>query len=334
MSKDDSRPSANTRSATTKRTISVDNLTDIEFKSLDLAKSGIPKPTFQVGKTHPSAKTTQNPTVSEKVIRPCSVLLERLDDTDLQESKPDGLFETSEDESNDELLDSKDLVLAEIARLNSISLIPERSIIPNNPLFQKIPDPIRTMSDPTITITDMINAIPFFEGHQKDMDYFISTCQNYHNMVAEAQRPMFISILQTKFKGIAHVKMQPFADLITWDLEDKFKRPLNYEASQDEISNMRQARGESIEVFGNHIRLALHKSNRASETLTTNADALKSLRKANEKLAIRKFEQNLFNNNLKIWVGAKDFNSLDAAISFAMQKEPTYKNDANIRCNY
>lgn len=67
--------------------------------------------------------------------------------------------------------------MAEIARINSNLLIPEQSI------FQEIPEFEHTMTTPTISITDMIKAIPFIEGHPGDVEYFMSTCEKYQDMV-------------------------------------------------------------------------------------------------------------------------------------------------------
>lgn len=190
-----------------------------------------------------------------------------------------------------------------------------------------------------LKISDFISEIPNFEGYQKDLEHFISTNSTYYDLLDEAQKPNFIRIITTKFKGIALAKMQPFDTLLTWDdvkkrLEEKFKRPNTYENAQEELNNVFQARNESIEVYGNRIRLALHKLNSASENLTTTAEGIRLLRSTNEKFAIRKFEQNLISDNLKIWVGTKDCKTLDSAISFAMQKEYHFKSNRKIQCNY
>lgn len=188
-------------------------------------------------------------------------------------------------------------------------------------------------------ITDIITMIPVFEGHQKDLDYFISTCTTLEAMVKANQKPMFNSIVKAKLKGIALTKMQPLNTLASWDdlkkrLEEKFRKPLTYEIAQDEISHIRQSRTESIDSYGNTMRLALHKLNKASETLSNEEAARRLLREANEKLAVRKFEQGLYNHNLKLCVGARDFTTLDAAISYALQKENLYRIESRPRCNY
>lgn len=138
---------------------------------------------------------------------------------------------------------------------------------------------------------------------------------------------------------MAFLKMQPFADLDTWQkvktrLDEKFKRPIIYEIVQEKISGLRQNREENLEVYGNKIQIALHKLNRASESLTEDGGEVALLMKANEKVAIRAFEKGLYNANLRICITAKDFNSLVSAITYAMSKENLYRNESRIRCNY
>lgn len=323
------RPSANTRSKRNSR--SLEDLTayepiEPEFL-LESSQRDIPNPNFQLPITPPIKYTQQLLGKSfNDLTAPCSVAIHRL------ESRVLHSFSIPPAEPIEKLIADSEKLLA--------SLSPGFSKLER----RKRKDRERTSDSETnnmttLSYTDIITAIPIFEGHQKDLDYFISTCSTYSEIVTAEQKPLFLSIVKTKLKGIALTKMQPFSELTTWAsiktrLEEKFKRPLNFETAQDEISSVRQGRNDSIEVYGNNIRFALHKLNKASETLTTDAEALTLLRTANEKLATRKFEQGLYNINLKLCVGAKDYKILDAAISYAMQKESLYKNESRIRCNY
>lgn len=195
------------------------------------------------------------------------------------------------------------------------------------------------MVNETLQLKDIISAIPVFEGYQRDLDYFISVCTTYNDLVEETQRPMFISIIKSKLKGIALAKMQPVSTLTTWAevksrLEEKFKRPNTYENAQLEISNITQARNETVETYGNRLRMALIRLNSAAEGLTNTQEGKKSLRDANEKIAVMRFEQNLLSNDLKMWVGTKYCTTLDAAITHAMQKENHYKSNRKVTCNF
>lgn len=189
----------------------------------------------------------------------------------------------------------------------------------------------------SLTYTDIINSIPVFDGKSSDLDFFISTCSTINTIVTEEQKIMFISIIRTKFKGMALSKMEPLDELKDWNsikkrLEEKFRKPTSYENAQDEISRIIQGRNEDMETYGNRFRLALYKLNLASKSLSENADSVALLRTANEKLALRKFEQNISNNNLKIFVCAKACRTIEEAIAFAIKREDAYKAE-NI-CNY
>lgn len=321
------RPSANTRSKRHSR--SLQNLSGYELirpeSLVETLRSGIPGPSFHVERTRKHTQLVRSVT---DLVTPCTVAIRRLESTVLHSFS----IPSASGEPYERLISNSEELLTNLSpRVNK----PERK---KNKNKNKKPDSeSNTMA--ALSYTDIINAIPIFEGHQKDLDYFISTCSTYNEIVKDEQKSMFLSIVKTKLKGIALTKMEPFSEMTTWQmvqtrLEEKFKRPLNFEIAQDEISNIRQARNDSIEIYGNNIRFALHKLNKASESLTTDENALKLLRTANEKLATRKFEQGLYNINLKLCVGAKDCNSLDTAISYAMQKENLYKNESRDRCNY
>lgn len=332
MSKDERKgPAANTRAGANLRLEEY-----IIYQSLYGHASGseIPGPTFQIERT-PIGKIKRSRS-SEFLCSPNKVCIieERcILESATPKSKSEESLQTVEaKEINFDFGNSADTTPVKrelIGRNSGVRKIYRR----------KIKLETTTMAANELSYTDIISAVPIFEGHQKDLDYFISTCSTYNEMVSDEQKPTFISIVKAKLKGIALTKMQPFADLNTWELiktrlEEKFRRPMTYETAQDELSNIRQNRTESIESYGNNIRSALLKLNKACETLTADANALRLLRAANEKLAIRKFEQGLYNGNLKICVGARDFTTLDTAITYVMQKENLYKNESRIRCNY
>lgn len=195
------------------------------------------------------------------------------------------------------------------------------------------------MGEETLKIKDIALTMPYFEGFQKDLDFFISTCKTYNETVTEAQRPLLLQVIKTKFKGIALAKMEPLTTLTSWAevktrLEEKFKRPNTYEHAQDEITRIHQARNETIEVYGNRFRMALHRLNKAAENLTESAEGLKVLRDTNEKYAVRKFEQHIHNSELKFWVKMKNCQTLDAAIVVAMEEEDQFEVPRRTICNY
>lgn len=176
------------------------------------------------------------------------------------------------------------------------------------------------------SIKDLVGAIPTYNGDEKQLETFINVCTKFHSLLKEDQRDQFVTIVQTKITGEALADLQPIDDLKTWreiktKLEEKLRSPDTYEFAQEELSTIRQRKNESVEEYGKRIRKGLEKLNLASKSLTQEETALIPLRKANEIHAIRKFEQNMFNEKIKLMVGAADFKSLRDAIKFAMNKE-------------
>lgn len=337
---------------------SVDDLLNFESIKLEIpSPSDYRSPSYQLNRTPIKSKAILNR--SNRSEENLYTSEESRNDTELDNTwKPDASWQTEtsdsevesevETEIHDSRIKTREFTRREkIIRLNPYEFrrrknrSPKKSTVAKafEHLFIKNPKVKKENMGDKLTYTDLMNAIPVFEGHQKDLDYFISTCSTYNDQIEDTQKDMFVSIIKTRLKGIALTKMEPVHELNTWALiktrlEEKFKRPMNYEAAQDEISNIRQSRTDSIETYGNNVRLALHKLNKAAETLSTENGALKLLRGANEKLAIRKFEQGLYNSNLKICVGARDHTTLDLAITYAMQKEGLYRNESRTRCNF
>lgn len=108
------------------------------------------------------------------------------------------------------------------------------------------------------------------------------------------------------------------------------RAPDTYEFAQEELSTIRQRKNESMEEYGKRIRKGLEKLNLATKSLTESDTALVPLRKANEVHAIRKFEQNMFDEKIKLMIGAANFQSLREAIKFAMNKE-LFRKTTNVK---
>lgn len=174
---------------------------------------------------------------------------------------------------------------------------------------------------------DIIIGIPVFSGELKQLDAFINTCGVYYNMVTEAQKPDALRIIKAKITGEALAKAGPFGnDLNTWDLlknrlKDRIKKPVSLEYANEDLNKVFQKKDETIEDYGARVKTKLKKLNEASRSLTNIAAEMTILRKANEKQAISKFEQNIRNATIKVLVSAAGKDTLDECISFAMQKE-------------
>lgn len=189
------------------------------------------------------------------------------------------------------------------------------------------------------SVKDLVNAIPTYNGDERQLETFINVCSKYFSLIENNQKDQFVIIIQTKIVGEALADLQPIDDLKTWEdikskLEEKLKIPDTYEFAQEELSTIRQRKNENMEEYGKRIRKGLEKLNLATKSLTQLDTVLTPLRKANEIHAIRKFEQNMFNEKIKLMVGAANFDSLQDAVKFAMNKELFQKTTNNKTCNF
>lgn len=178
---------------------------------------------------------------------------------------------------------------------------------------------------------DAILAIPVFSGDQKELDTFINTCDLYNSLVLEANRATLLLIIKAKIRGEALLKITPFEDCNTWAelkkrIRDRIRKPVTLEFAQEDLNKVAQAPNESMEDYGKKVKDKLRKLNEASRQLGTTDVERAILQKANERLAISKFEQNIKDNTVRVLVSATKNESLDDAIQMALQKELMEKN--------
>lgn len=178
---------------------------------------------------------------------------------------------------------------------------------------------------------DVIAGIPSFSGDPKQFDGFLNSCELYYSIVENDDKPKVLKIIKAKIHGDALFKAGPFGDEInTWDLmkkrlKEKIKKPVTLEYAQEDLNQVFQKKGESIEDFGARVKTKLKKLNEASKLLSEDVNEHKILQKMNEKQAINKFEQNIRDSTIKVLVSAANKPTLDECITFAMQKELTEK---------
>lgn len=190
-----------------------------------------------------------------------------------------------------------------------------------------------------LSYTDLINAIPTYDGNERELESFINSCDIYYNYLSEDQRGLFLAIAISKLKGEALSKLQPTSAIRSWDemksrLEQRIRRPFSFEYAQEKLVRITQSKNENIESYGRRVKDALGRLNSATRTLTNDENAYRLLKEANEKLAIRKFEQNILNPNIKIIVSAANKTSLESSLAFAMEKELSVRYSISKTCNY
>lgn len=191
--------------------------------------------------------------------------------------------------------------------------------------------------------SEITGAIPLFSGKEEELETFINVCDGFHNICEEGddekEKAILLIIIKMRIVGKALAKIQPTSELKTWQqLRDKLKKifmkPITYELAQSELATTRQRRNESVESFADRIQNALDKLNVATQSLTSDPNALQALQKTNEKQALQHFEQNLFNDDLRIRVESANKDKLSTAILFAKQKEISLKLNTIKICDF
>lgn len=194
-------------------------------------------------------------------------------------------------------------------------------------------------SDMTLKIGDILTAIPTFDGSEKDLDTFMNVCQSFDDLLDNDQKEQLPGLIKMRIVGRALARIQPTNELDTWarikaKLEKTFKKPLTYELAQYELAMIKQKRNESIEQYAERIRNGLEKLNTATQGLTKDEGALLALQCTNDKQALQHFEQNIFNDDLRIRVDSANKSTLGEAISFAKQKEISLKLNTTKTCDF
>lgn len=152
--------------------------------------------------------------------------------------------------------------------------------------------------------------------------------------MSEAQKPTLLLIIKAKIRGEALVKIAPLTDITTWaalktKIRNAIRKPVSYEFAQEDLASSFQKRDESIEDYAKRFESKLHKLNEASRSLAQTDPEKAILIKANEKLAISKFEQNIRDNTVRILVTASAKTTLDEAIHIALHREMSEKSKNN-----
>lgn len=188
----------------------------------------------------------------------------------------------------------------------------------------------------------LLNAIPTFDGKEKELDSFINVCKNLAKLLEGKDDKLkdLAVIIKTRIIGRGLARIEPVDELDTWPkikdkLESVFKRPQTYELAQFELANTVQKPRESIEDYSERIQKALDNLNKATRTFVAqNEAAFPALQAANDKQALHYFEQNIFNADLRVRVDSANKSTLKEAILFAKQKEISLKLNITKICDF
>lgn len=188
-------------------------------------------------------------------------------------------------------------------------------------------------------IGDILKAVPTFDGKEKDLDTFINICESFNDIADEELKEQLVTVFKMKIIGRALSLIQPTSELDTWariknKLEETFKKPVTYELAQYELAMIKQKRNESMEDYSERILKGLEKLNNASKNLSKLPEAFLGMQEANARQALQHFEQNIYNDDLRIRVDSANKKDLREAILFAKQKEISLRLNTQKTCDF
>lgn len=207
----------------------------------------------------------------------------------------------------------------------------------NSPIHSppRTPTPIPTMGD-DLPLADLLNGIKMFEGEPEKLPEFITNCDLYHALAPDTQKAMILTIIKHRLAQSVKERIANEATFVTWEalraeLKAKIKKAaVSYDGVMSEMAMVRQKNNESIQDYGNRVKIVLKKLHEASSRMCP--EAAGALRIANERNAINKFEQNLLDTTLRITVNATSKDTLEQSIIIAMEKEIWLKGSNVVSC--
>lgn len=157
---------------------------------------------------------------------------------------------------------------------------------------------------------------------REEVESFISNIELFHDLCGEADdlKLVVLKTVKSRLKAITILgNVQSFTlDQIITRIREKFKLSMTYDAAQEKLLSIQQTPKESIDIFGERVKKLLDIMN--TESTDSNVDIQNAKAVMNEKLAIRKFKQNLFDSNVRMMALSVTHSDLYEAISFANEK--------------
>lgn len=220
---------------------------------------------------------------------------------------------------NDPLLGNKN---TNIQNPNTNDSVPTAQLPLNNE--NQLPIDTNNAENPNNTMAlspgDILKGIPDFDSKsQESIKKFMAQVDLMY-LLAPNGNDTIIAV--TKAKLVNATKLGNMEDK-TWaqikdDIKLKYRTQMTYEVAQEKLLSLQQGPKETLESYANRVRTLLDALNLV--TVHDNADIQASNRTMNENLAVRKFKQNFFNEELRVIAVGADHTNLNDAIAHASSK--------------
>lgn len=148
--------------------------------------------------------------------------------------------------------------------------------------------------NPFATLKYAVEAVPFFDGKNIPLNYFIEGCEEAKSMLPHEAEPQFTKILRTRIVGEARrtIRDQDFETVaqLTKYLKQIYGGSKNVYQLQGELGNVYQKNDEDVVTYANRVKLLgkqIREAYRSSEHALTDHDVRASLEKDMCKCFIR-----------------------------------------------
>lgn len=172
----------------------------------------------------------------------------------------------------------------------------------------------------TLSLSDILNGIPDFSSKNHDeIKNFIAKADMIHTL-ATGQTETVLTVIRAKLvtaNKLGDISASSWPQIKT-SIQTKYRTTVSFEVAQERLLAIKQGPKESLDDYSNRAKQLLEALN--STTTDENAAIQSSNRVMNESLAIRKFEQNIFDEKIRLLALSSEHTSLPDAIAHACEK--------------
>lgn len=189
----------------------------------------------------------------------------------------------------------------------------------------------------TFKVSEIINAIPAYDGKESQLKLYIRSAKLYHNGVSDAEKPIVLDILISKLSGrateaIGNVDEIDTLDILVNRLNEKIPEPLSYTSAHTQLQKIIQKRGESVNDYATRFEEVLKK-------LTLAARQTNGGNEITEAIGKTLFIQNMTDKNMRLLAASSNATTTKDVIKYVKEKElilgekPTHE-DASGACGF
>lgn len=174
-----------------------------------------------------------------------------------------------------------------------------------------------------LSVNTILSGIDKFSSkNQENVEEFISSVELYTALAGNNQEMVstILMVVKSRLKSVTKLGNVQNLNLnqIKERLREKFKINITFDTAQEQLICIKQMANETIDSYGERVKKLLDIMNSYctdEEEAVQNAQTI-----MNERLAIRKFKQNLYDTGARIVAIAANHTNLYDAISFVVEK--------------